>query len=282
MADRTDAEQIARRIVPGQMAAAIAVVAVALLWAWVRGPFAQDLAYHDFADQRPLLGIPHCLNVLSNAPFLLVGAAGLAVLLDPRSCRPGGPFRTPVECRPFVAFFLGVGLTAVGSAYYHLDPTNARLVWDRLPMAVAFMALLAAVLDDRLGPPTGTQLLPFLVLAGLASVWYWDWTERHGAGDLRPYYLTQYGTMLALAVLLLVFPPRYSGPGWLFVALAWYLVAKVCEYPFDAAIYSHAGCVSGHTLKHLTAAAATACVLQWMRLRTPIAPRPPAEERSIR
>ena len=40
-------------------------------------PFAQPLWYHDFADQRCLLCIPHMLNVVSNLPFVLVGAWGL-------------------------------------------------------------------------------------------------------------------------------------------------------------------------------------------------------------
>lgn len=247
---------------------ALAALAVgAALWAWLRGPFAQDQHYHDFADQRPLFGIPHGLNVLSNAPFLLVGAAGLAFLAGPRSRRAGGPFRTPAERWPFVVFFLAVGLTAVGSAYYHLDPTNARLVWDRLPMAAAFTALLAAVLDDRLGPPVGTRLMPLLVAAGLASVWYWDWTERQGAGDLRPYFITQFGTMAVMAVVFLTYPARYTGGAWLYGVMGWYLVAKVCEQPFDRPIFDRLGWVSGHTLKHLTAAASTACVLRWVRGR---------------
>src|SRR5262249_32907020 len=49
---------------------------------FVRPPLPQDLAYHHFVDQRTLLGIPHFANVVSNVPFLLVGAAGL--ILGPR------------------------------------------------------------------------------------------------------------------------------------------------------------------------------------------------------
>jgi hypothetical protein len=140
------------------------------LWAWLRGPFSQDPAYHGFADQRTLLGIPNCLNVVSNAPFLLVGGRGLAYLCGPAARRPGGPFVGPAERWPLAMFFLGVCLTGVGSAYCHLDPTNGRLVWDRLPMTVAFMGLFAAVLDDRVGPGVGLRLLPWLVASGLASV----------------------------------------------------------------------------------------------------------------
>jgi len=242
-------------------------------WAVSREPFGQDPTYHCFADQRTLLGLPHCLNVLSNVPFLLIGVFGLNFLFRQEALRPGGPFRQPAERWPFVLFFLGVGLTAFGSAYYHLDPSNDRLLWDRLPMAVAFMALFAAVLAERISLRFGLVLLPVLVAAGLASVLYWHWTEQRGEGDLRPYFLVQFGTMLALPVLLLLFPPRYTGTACLFAALGWYAVAKVCEHPLDAPIYALGSWVSGHTLKHLTAALAVYLVLKWVKQRVPVASR---------
>src|SRR5262245_11663658 len=124
------------RFTPVGALALIALAAVAGLWCWHRGPFGQDIAYHDFADQRPLFGVPHGLNVLSNIPFLVVGIAGLALLLGPEAQRWGESFVRSEEHRPFAVFFVAVALTSVGSAYYHLEPTNARLVWDRLPMAV--------------------------------------------------------------------------------------------------------------------------------------------------
>ena len=41
-------------------------------------PVPQDPSYHQFADQRTLLlGIPNFWNVISNLPFVLVGAMGL-------------------------------------------------------------------------------------------------------------------------------------------------------------------------------------------------------------
>ena len=40
--------------------------------------------YHRFADQQTLLGIPNFWNVVSNLPFILVGAVGSA-MLPPRS-----------------------------------------------------------------------------------------------------------------------------------------------------------------------------------------------------
>src|SRR5439155_7301219 len=53
---------------------------------------AQPQWYHDFADQRCLLRIPHALNVLSNLPFVLVGILGVLFVASPAAGRPGGPF----------------------------------------------------------------------------------------------------------------------------------------------------------------------------------------------
>jgi hypothetical protein len=254
--------------------AALGVVAVAWLVLWPRFP--QDITYHNFADQRAPFGVPHFWNVVSNAPFLAVGALGLWFVLRPAAARPGGPFLTPAERWPYVVFFLGVALTAFGSSYYHLDPSNDRLLWDRLPMAVAFMALFAAVVAERVNLKAGLRLMPLLVAAGLASVLYWHWTERQGCGDLRFYYLVQFYPMLILPLLLLFFPARYTGTSYLLGALGWYLLAKVFEHPLDAPIFALGGIVSGHTLKHLAAALAAFWVLEMLRRRRPVPAARPA------
>jgi hypothetical protein len=220
-----------------------------------------------------MLGVPHFFNVVSNLPFLLVGVLGIRFILSREAVRPGGPFLQPAERWPYLLFFVGVGLTAFGSSYYHLDPTNDRLLWDRLPMSVAFMSLFAAVLGERVSVKLGLWLLPVLVTAGLASVLYWHATELQGRGDLRFYYLVQFYSMLALPLLLLFFPSRYTRTVDLLAALGWYVLAKICEHPLDAPIYDLGHAVSGHTLKHLTAAAAAYWVLRMIRDRVP-APAP--------
>jgi hypothetical protein len=233
-------------------------------------PLAQISSYHDFADQRTFLGIPHCLNVISNLPFLLIGAAGMHFVFRRDIVGPGRPFLTSGERLPYGLLFLGVGMTAFGSAYYHLDPNNVRLVWDRLPMALAFMALFDALLGERLGSAVGRFLLVPLVLLGLASVLYWHWTEQQGRGDLRLYYLVQFYPLLAIPLLMFLFPPRYTGAGWLFAALGWYVLAKFLEHPFDRDVYNllhHV--VSGHTLKHLAAAAGAWALLRMLQTRRP-------------
>jgi hypothetical protein len=233
-------------------------------------PLPQPQSYHAFADQRTLLGIPHCLNVVSNLPFLLIGAAGLGFVLRRDAVRPGGPFLTEAERWPYAVLFLGIGLTAFGSAYYHLDPTNDRLVWDRLPMALAFMGLFDAVLGERVGVAAGRWLLLPLLAVGVGSVLYWHWTEQQGRGDLRPYFLVQFYPGLAIPLLVLLFPPRYTRAGGLFVALGWYVLAKVFEHLLDARLFSLGHVVSGHTLKHLAAACGAWELLRMVRARRPV------------
>jgi hypothetical protein len=235
------------------------------------GRLPQSPDYHHFADQRTLLGVPHLLNVLSNAPFLLVGVLGLVFVLRDSPQRHKA-FIEAAERWPYVVFFAGVGLTAFGSSYYHLDPGNARLVWDRLPMGLAFMALFDAILGERVSLRAGRWLLGPLLAAGLGSVLYWHATETAGHGDLRPYYLVQFYPVLAIPLMLLLFPPRYTRGGDLVVAVAWYAAAKAFEL-LDVPVYNLLGhVVSGHTIKHLLAAASAYWVLRMLQARQPLPP----------
>jgi DNA-binding FrmR family transcriptional regulator len=150
-------------------------------------------------------------------------------------------------------FFAGVALTGVGSAYYHWAPDNARLVWDRLPMTIGFMALLAAVVAERVSVTAGIALLPALLLAGAGSVAYWYACELRGAGDLRPYALVQFAPAALIPLPLLLFPARYTRGGDLVGVMVIYGAAKLFEV-LDGPIFSMGHLLSGHTLKHLTAA----------------------------
>lgn len=228
-------------------------------------PLAQDPAYHRMADGRACLGIPNCLNVLSNLPFAVVGVLGLATIFR-RPMKHASPGRDPWERWPYAALFAGIALTTLGSAYYHLAPDNARLVWDRLPMTLGFMGLLTALLTERVSPRLGHLLLGPLLLVGTASVVYWYWTELQGRGDLRLYVLVQYGSLVLVALLLLLYPTRYPGTGYLVVALGAYAGAKWLEAA-DERIFTLGGFVSGHTLKHLAAAGAVACLVAMLRAR---------------
>ena len=83
-------------------------------------PLPQSQDYHNFADRRPLLGIPNFLDVASNAAFLLAGGLGLLFLARQRGSNTGDTFTENAEQRPYAILFLGIALTGIGSAYYHL------------------------------------------------------------------------------------------------------------------------------------------------------------------
>ena len=229
----------------------------------------QDEAYHHFADQRSLLGIANFMNVASNLPFLLTGIAGL-LFVNRKSSLASNTFLHRFERWPYIVFFFGVMLTCFGSAYYHLSPNTERLMWDRLPMSIAFMSLLAAVITERINLRAGVVLLAPLVIIGVSSVIYWHLGEQRGNGDLRPYILVQFYSLVAIVLTAIMFPSRYTKGGALLVTCGVYALAKVIEL-LDVQILSIGGVVSGHSIKHIVAAIAVYWVLRMLKQRTPAA-----------
>src|SRR5262249_1175339 len=209
----------------------------------------QDQGYHQFADQRTLLGIPNFWNVVSNLPFIAVGVAGLWQF-----------HREPAT----IVLFLGIFLTGFGSSSYHLSPGDGTLFLDRPPVALCFMAIFAAVIAERVDARAGAVLLWPLLAVGLFSLLLWRWTD-----DLRLYAWVQFFPVLALLLMFLLFPPKYTGTSWWLIAAALYALAKLLEF-YDRAIYSVGSLLSGHTLKHFAAAAACYAVLRYFQMRKPI------------
>ncbi|MBI1737139.1 MAG: alkaline phytoceramidase [Candidatus Rokubacteria bacterium] len=246
----------------GRVAALIALAAIAIVGVGLLPPIAQDPAYHAFADRRAALGIPNVANVVSNAGFAVVGALGLGWL------RRRGTALAAWERVAALILFAGVSLTAVGSAHYHLAPDNARLVWDRLPITLVFMPLFALVIGDRIDARAGRLLLLPLVAAGGASVVGWHVSELAGRGDLRFYALVQFFPMVAVPLILILFPARSLGAAWLWTALVLYALAKAAELA-DGWVLAATGIVSGHTLKHIGAALSAACLLAMLAGRQP-------------
>jgi hypothetical protein len=222
----------------------------------------QPAVYHDFADHRTMLGVANFLDVTSNAAFVLAGLVGLGVVL-----RPGTVFAADRERWPYAVFFAGVVLTGLGSAYYHLVPDNERLFWDRLPMTVAFMSLIAAQVVDRIDTRTGLVLLVPMLLVGAASVLYWRATERAGAGNVMPYAVLQGYSVVILFLLARLQPSRYTRGNDIYWVFAGYVLAKLLE-TFDRHLYEFGHVASGHSLKHLAAAVASLLVCRMLYLRT--------------
>jgi hypothetical protein len=220
----------------------LACFAAAIVLAFVVYPhgYPQDVRYHQFADTRAWGGIPNALNVVSNIGFLAVGIWSAAAM----------PPLRKAAARTFIA---GIFLTSIGSAYYHLHPSNATLPWDRLGMAIAFMALLAILVERRVTPRAPLVWLIALELFGIASV-----IVSGVRDDLRLYGVAQYFPVLALVVLI---------EGWLWAAAAAYAIAKFCEL-YDVQIFRALHeTVSGHTLKHLFAALGIYFIWRWLRSR---------------
>jgi hypothetical protein len=215
------------------------------------GPIPQDPRYHLFADTSQVLGVGNFWNIASNLPFILVGLIGLS------RC----PRLTRVESRTgFIVFCAAAILVGIGSAYYHVAPSNGSLLWDRLPMAMAFMAFFSILLGERVITRYRRSCLWLLVFTGLSAVVYWSWTESLGRGDLRPYLLVQFLPVLLIPLIIFLFPSRYLSNTLLLVSFALYFVAKLLEH-FDAEVLDIIAVTGGHALKHVAAAVAGLCIV---------------------
>ncbi|KAF5187947.1 Alkaline ceramidase [Thalictrum thalictroides] len=227
------------------------------IWAWIVAilifivlmivtpsiPQSQD--YHNFADHRNFLGIPNMLNVISNFPFLVIGIIGLIL------CYRGNYFQLSLEGElwGWTCFFIGVAAVAFGSSYYHLKPNDSRLVWDRLPMTIAFTSIIAIFVIERIDEKKGKASIIPLVMAGVISILYWRFFD-----DLRPYALVQFLPCIAIPLMAILMPPMYTHSTYWLWAAGFYLLAKL-EEAEDKVIYRWTHhVVSGHTLKHLAAA----------------------------
>lgn len=231
-----------------------ATAGLALLALVAMGPLAQPAQYHHFADAATVGGIPHFADVVSNIPFLAIAAAGLAVA--------GRAVADAALRRAWQLFFTAIGLTAAGSAFYHWDPTDFTLVWDRIPIALACGTLLCCFLGERVSRRwLAPQVLAAMSAAAVLSVVWWYVGQRTGGGDLRPYLAFQAAPMLLIPCGLALLRGKGTVEArWWLAALALYAAAKALELR-DHEVLLATGWVSGHTLKHLVAGIAAACLV---------------------
>ena len=216
-------------------------------------PVIQDLSYHNFADRRILLGIPNFFDVVTNLLFTFIGIMGLKFCVRNRQ---------EYAEWSWIIFFLGVALVGIGSAYYHLDPTNKTLVWDRLPMTIGFMGLLIAVLSEYVNRNVEKYFLIPAILIGLFSVIYWSYSD-----DLRIYICVQLIPLLGIPAAMLLYRGKYTHEKFLGFALISYILAKMTEM-FDREIFSSTGnLLSGHSIKHILASVSILFILVMLRKR---------------
>ena len=245
--------------IAGSRAAWLLVIAAALALALgLHGPIPQWAGYHAFADARSWFGLPNAANVLSNLPFALIGLWGLRAHARSRSAA--------VNRRAWWCFSAALVCTAAGSALYHWAPGNALLVCDRLPIAWACAALTCALLSERVDArwAAAPVLASAFVVGSVAVAWWWI-GERQGPGDLRAYLYVQFLPMLLVPAALWLKLPTLDehalrNTTW-WAALGLYAAAKLMELG-DSAVFDALGVTSGHTLKHLLAAAAALYLLR--------------------
>ena len=230
----------------------LALVATALALALLaHGAIPQWAGYHVFADTRGWLVLPNAENLLSNLPFALIGLWG---------------WRAASRSIAWRAFSAALVCTAFGSALYHWAPGNAALVADRLPIAWACAALLCGFLGERVDARwASAPVLSAALVTASCSVALWWLGEQQGHGDLRAYLFVQFLPMLLVpAALLMKLPalrPDAIGANTWWAVLGLYAAAKLMEVA-DQTVFDALAFTSGHTLKHLLAAAAALCLLR--------------------
>lgn len=217
-------------------------------------PLPQELGYHLFVDTRSFFNIPNTLDVLSNLAFVIVGFLGIKESLK---------LNSPVRMS-WLAFFISIFLVAPGSAYYHWNPNNFTLIWDRLPMSTGFMALYIVMLAEHISMKW-TKALPFALLIGLVSVVVWAVTD-----DLRFYFWVQFSSFVTVPIILFAFRSTYSHKAWYGFTLLFYAIAKWTEIKDREIFFWSDELVSGHTLKHLLAAVGLMGVWWMLRVRKEI------------
>jgi hypothetical protein len=210
-------------------------------------PVSQSLDYHIFSDAKGLSYLPNTLNVLSNVPFILVGIIGLIAMYK-QGKRPLNILI--VNKLSYLFLFLGSVLVGLGSGYYHISPSNEALVWDRIPMTIAFMGLYSIIISEFVSEKVGKLSLIPLVVIGISSVLYWRFTEIGGAGDLRFYAVVQFFPILTIPIMLIFFRPKFDHTIGYWVLISSYVGAKVFE-TFDYQIHGVLQVISGHSIKHV-------------------------------
>jgi hypothetical protein len=98
----------------------------------------------------------------------------------------------------------------------------------------------------------------------------WRRGELTGVGDLRFYVLVQFYPLLAIPLLMALFPARYTRTRDIGGVVVWYLGAKALEMNDGLIFRALGGAMSGHALKHLAAAMAMAVLVVMVAKREPL------------
>jgi hypothetical protein len=236
--------------------AGVAVFALGevLQWVW---PLSQPESYHHFADMRSLGMLPNASDVLSNLVILAAGVANCAWVMRNAS-------RRPRQLPAMLIAAIGLILTAFGSAWYHAAPSDATLVWDRLPMTIVFAGILAMLWTSVTGERV--DWLPLLVLVAVSAGTVGFWLAF---GSLWPYAILQFGGLAAIVGMTVA--RKVDGlAGWVLL-IVFYALAKVFE-SLDWQIWDLTHHVfAGHALKHIASGFAGAALILVANASNPLA-----------
>jgi hypothetical protein len=219
----------------------------------------QEPSYHSFADQREILDVPNFLNVATNLPFVIIGFAALFLFFKTKE--------HSANSLAYLTLFIGVIGIGLGSAWYHYNPANDTLVWDRIPMTITFMSYFSIIVSRYINQKFGRIILVPLLMIGIFSVCYWYITEQNGNGDLRLYALVQFYPMLCIPLILFLYPASKTVRLKIVSVIVVYAIAKVAENQ-DETIFNIGHVMSGHSLKHLFASISVLLILLTLKDET--------------
>jgi predicted membrane channel-forming protein YqfA (hemolysin III family) len=217
-------------------------------------PIIQDQQYHNFADQRSFFAIPNFFDVTTNIFFAFIGIIGMYFTLNNN--------RQFARWAWFV-FFFGVFTLCFSSGYYHWIPNDATLFWDRLSLTLIFTSMVIALLSEFISFRIEKFFLVPALVFGVCSIIYWHIFE-----DLRIYYWVQLAPIMTIPLLMILYSYKNGHKKYLIMTLIFYMLAKIVEI-YDKEIFIvNNEILSGHTLKHIFAAAGAFSILLMIKKNT--------------
>ena len=221
----------------------LAALFVFIIMALFYGPISQPQEYHDFADDREILGVPNALDVMSNLAIIYPGVVGLAFIHESRN-------RTQVsedEISIQITLFSGMILTFAGSVWFHLDPTDSTMLWDRLGMSVVIGSCISLLIHDMWDRNLAAKIHLPIIIASIVSVLWWPVFD-----DLRVYFIVKHHPFILFPIFLLCGRRIYDKVSGYYWGLSMFLLATIFEFA-DQQIFEITGIISRHTLKHIAA-----------------------------
>lgn len=227
----------------------LSIITIAVILFLIQyGSIGQDETYHHFADNNPFVGVSNFYNVLSNIFFVIVGVGALII----------SRLKNIRLILPETILLLGIALTGLGSAYYHYNPDNLTLIWDRLPMTIVFTAFFYLIFQKFV--LRQESLLLFFIFLGVGIYGIVHWIIFN---DLRVYAFVQYFPILAIICILILYKVPFSYSKYILLIILFYAIAKLFEH-FDLLFFQKIH-VSGHTIKHVFASISTVNIYAFIK-----------------